>query len=44
MIDKYIRVVDDDVVGTAGSPIDSRKLLRGAIRLISNRSFKSPVP
>ena len=44
MIDKYIRVVDDDIVGTAGSPIDSIKHLRGAIRLITHRSFKTPPP
>lgn len=44
MVDKYIRVVDDDVVGSAGSPIDSIKHLRGAIRLITHRSFKTPAP
>ena len=44
MVDKYIRVVDDDITGTAGSPIDSIKHLRGAIRLITHRSFKTPPP
>lgn len=41
---KYLRVVDDDVVGSAGSPIDSVKHLRGAIRLITHRTFKTPPP
>lgn len=44
MVNKYIRVVDDNIVGTAGSPIDSIKHLRGAIRLITHRSFKTPPP
>ena len=44
IVDKYIRVVDDDIAGTAGSPIDSIKHLRGAIRLITHRSFKTPPP
>ena len=44
MVDKYLNVVDDEIVGTAGSPIDSIKHLRGAIRLITHRSFKTPPP
>ena len=31
---KYIRVVDDDVVGSSGSPKDNIKHLQGAVRLI----------
>jgi len=31
---KYLRVVDDDVYGTSGSPKDSIKHLQGAVRLI----------
>lgn len=31
---KYMRVVDDDVVGTSGSPKDNIKHLQGAVRLI----------
>lgn len=31
---KYMRVVDDDVMGTSGSPKDNIKHLQGAVRLI----------
>ena len=31
---KYMRVIDDDVIGAAGSPKDNIKHLRGAVRLI----------
>lgn len=31
---KYLRVVDDDLVGTGGTPIDNAKHLQGAVRLI----------
>lgn len=31
---KYINVVDDDIVGTSGSPKDNIKHLQGAVRLI----------
>lgn len=31
---KYMRVVDDDVIGVSGSPMDSLKHLQGAVRLI----------
>lgn len=31
---KYLRVVEDDVYGSSGSPIDSIKHLQGAVRLI----------
>ena len=34
---KYMRVVDDEIIGTAGSPSDAVKHLRGAVRLIKNR-------
>ncbi len=44
ILSKYFRVVENDIIGSAGSPIDSIKHLRGAIRLIINRSFKTPVP
>ena len=31
---KYLRVVDDDLVGAGGTPIDNVKHLQGAVRLI----------
>lgn len=31
---KYLRVVDDDLVGAGGTPIDNAKHLQGAVRLI----------
>lgn len=31
---KYLRVVDDDLVGSGGTPIDNIKHLQGAVRLI----------
>ena len=34
MLFKYLRVVDDDVYGSSGSPKDSVKHLQGAVRLI----------
>ena len=34
IVNKYMRVVDDDVIGSSGSPIDNVKHLQGAVRLI----------
>ena len=34
MVAKYIRVVDDDICGSSGNPIDNIKHLQGAVRLI----------
>lgn len=34
MVDKYIRVVEDEVCGASGNPIDNIKHLQGAVRLI----------
>lgn len=34
MVAKYIRVVEDDICGSSGNPIDNIKHLQGAVRLI----------
>lgn len=34
IVEKYIRVIDDDLVGGGGTPIDNLKHLQGAVRLI----------
>lgn len=34
IVEKYMRVIDDDVVGGSGTPIDNLKHLQGAVRLI----------
>jgi hypothetical protein len=34
IVEKYMRVIDDDVVGGGGTPIDNLKHLQGAVRLI----------
>jgi hypothetical protein len=33
-VEKYMRVIDDDLVGGGGTPIDNLKHLQGAVRLI----------
>ena len=40
---KYLRVIDDDVVGSSGSPKDNIKHLQGAVRLI-RRSLTASNP
>ena len=34
MVDKYIKVVEDEICGSSGNPIDNIKHLQGAVRLI----------
>jgi len=34
IVEKYMRVIDDDLVGSGGTPIDNLKHLQGAVRLI----------
>ncbi|MDD4390957.1 MAG: DEAD/DEAH box helicase [Eubacteriales bacterium] len=34
IVEKYMRVIDDDLVGGGGTPIDNLKHLQGAVRLI----------
>lgn len=34
IVEKYMRVIDDDLVGGGGTPIDNLKHLEGAVRLI----------
>ena len=39
---KYMRVIDDDVIGQSGSIIDNVKHLRGAVRLIRRSEIDNP--
>ena len=40
---KYMRVMDEDVMGTSGSPKDNIKHLRGAVRLIRRSDVDNPI-